>query len=288
MMKKKGTSIVVVGMMLLALAACGSEGRKTIPTATPTPKLIFMEAATPTPIVWLEQDKKPEVPAITATPKPTEKITVTPKPTEPPTATPKPKATATPKPTTTPVPEKLSYEKGVLTEYGFESKWMGVRFSAPKGAELSTQAELDETMRVLDEALYGGQAGEQLDYTKLAVVYELEAVWPSDDLLMQVIVECLPEGSMSVEEYATQTKEELTQFAGDGIAYIIDDKLYPVNIGGQEFYNFGIITEYGSEVEVHQDTYLKVQDGRLIMISFTSDKEADEQIQKILKSFSAY
>lgn len=277
-MKKRTVSIAVISVLLVVFTACGSGEKKAIPTATPTPKLIFMEAATPTPIVWLEQDKKPEVPAITATPKPT----------EPPTATPKPKATATPKPTVTPVPEKLSYEKGVLTEYGFESKWMGVRFSAPKGAELSTQAELDETMRVLDEALYGGQAGEQLDYTKLSVVYELEAVWPSDDLLMQVIVECLPEGSMSVEEYATQTKEELTQFAGDGIAYIIDDKLYPVNIGGQEFYNFGIITEYGSEVEVHQDTYLKVQDGRLIMISFTSDKEADEQIQKILKSFSAY
>jgi len=284
-MKKRTGSIAVISALLLAFAACGSGGKKAIPTATPTPKLIFMDAATPTPMVWSEQG---EAPNISKAPTPTEKLTATPKPTEPPTATPKPKATATPKPTATPVPEKLFYEKGVLTEHGFESKWIGLRFSAPKEAELSTQAELDETMRVLDEALYGGQAGAILDYTKLNVVYELEAVWPSNDLLMQVLVERLPEETASVEEYAAQTKEELTQFAGDGIAYIIDDKLYPVNIGGQEFYNFGIITEYGSEVEVHQETYLKVQDGRLIMISFTSDKEADEQIQKILKSFSAY
>lgn len=290
-MKKKIVSIAATGVLLLALAACGSTERNTIPTATPKPNLNIIEPATPTPIVWQEQGEVSEAPTTTATPIPTEKPAPTVKPTKKPTATPKPKLTATPKPTATPVPQKPdkgSYEKGILTGNSFESKWMGLRFTAPEGMELSTQEKLDETMRVMQEALYGESNGEALDYTQLVVVYEMEAVWQEEDLLMQVLVERLPEEAVSVEDYVAQTKEELAQFAGDGIAYIIDDKLYPVNIGGQEFYNFGVVTEYGSEVEVHQESYLKEQDGRLIMISFTSDREADSEIQKVLDSFYAY
>lgn len=298
-MKKNVTGIVMAGMLSLLLAGCGSLGKKEAPTPTPRPTPKVIEAATPTPIIWSGQEDSSEdalTSSPTATPKPTEQsttaptVTMTPKPTKTPTKAPEPtkKPTEKPKPTATPIPEKMAYEKGVLTEKGFESKWIGLKFSAPEDVVLTSQEELDKIMCLVEEMLYGRQPEEPPKYSEFAEVYEMEAVWKSDDLIMQVIVERLPEGSMSEEEYAVFQKEELAQFAGDGTTYIIDDTLYPVKIGGLEFYNFGVLAEYENGVDVYQEYYIREQDGRMILITFTSGQEMDKQIENALKNFSAY
>ncbi|MBP3568748.1 MAG: hypothetical protein J6K04_06220 [Lachnospiraceae bacterium] len=290
-MKKKIVSFAITSMMIAALAGCGSAGKGAIPTPTPRPQPIIVNAATPTPIVQQGQDAAPEatttpipIPTATATPKPTAK------PTKKPKATPTPKAEATKKPTATPKPEKPatgSYEKGVLTENGYESKWMGLRFNAPKGMEFFSQEELDETMRLLGEALGEIEPGAPLDYTKLSSVYEMQAVEQEDGMSVMLMVELLPE-PMTVEEYIELAQQELELIAGDGISYIMDDEIYPVEIGGKEFLNFGYVLYYGDIAAICQENYFRIQDDRLIGLSFMCENETKDNIQKVLNCFSEY
>ncbi len=281
-MKKKTVSFVIAGFMLAAFAGCGSVGKGAIPTPTTKPWPVIVEPATPTPTMQQSQTVSPE---ITATQKPTETPMPTAKPTKRPTAEATKKPTATPKPTKKPAAG--AYKKGTLTGNSYESEWIGLRFTAPKGTKLTSQKEMDENMRLLAEALGEIQPGEALDYAELSVVYEIEAEWPSDNMTMLFAIEKL-EGAKTIEEYADETREELELLTGDGISYIVDDEIYPVTVGGQEFYNFGCVLYYGDEIAMCQENYFRIQDDRLIGICFIGENKSKDNIQKVLNCFSEY
>ena len=73
-----------------------------------------------------------------ATPAPAVETTATPAPTAEPTSVP----TATPEPTET-LAKEDTYAKGIITEEGFESEWMGLRFTKPATVIMATQEEMD-------------------------------------------------------------------------------------------------------------------------------------------------
>lgn len=289
-MKRKRVKLGVLAVCGMIFAACGSAERQENPQITNKPKPLIIEAATPTPTLTVEQE---EIPKVSEVPSPTEMLAPTVTPTNKPTPTPTPtsKVEATKKPTATPVPtkqESTSYEKGVLTENSFKSKWMGLRFTSPDGVELSTQEELDKTMRLLAEALYGETPVGALDYEKLSVVFELSAVWQDEGVLMQVMVEKLTQESATVEEYVAQMKEEVSVLGENGLTYIMDDKLYSEMIGGKEFSNFGYTTYAAEGVGLRQENYLRKQDDRIILISIMCEDGEEESISRLLNAFSAY
>lgn len=126
-MKKKLMMLVSVSLFMMLLVACGGEKGGEIPTPTVEPTA----TSTPTPT--------PE-PTATSTPTPTPEPTAT----STPTPTPEPTATSTP----TPAPEEQdTYAKGTITETGFESEWLNLRFTLQEDMYMRTQAELDALMQ---------------------------------------------------------------------------------------------------------------------------------------------
>ena len=226
------------------------------------------------------------------TPPPAATPTVTPEPEPPatPTATPKPVATATPHPTATPkptkAPEAVSYEKGKLTETGYESTWMGLTFVPEGDMELVSREELDATMRLLYEALYEKTAPEKLPYEKLPVVYEMELVWQSEGLTMQVLVELLEDSSMTEEAYAAQLEEELILLEEMDFSYDADFAPYQEYIAGLGFTGFGYTTYFSDEVSLRQQNYMRKQGDRMIVISVIG--ETEDAMQYLLSKFTSY
>ncbi|MBP3576756.1 MAG: hypothetical protein J6K15_01470, partial [Lachnospiraceae bacterium] len=154
---------VLLGVFLLAclMTACGSKSSE----ETPTPTVEPTATSTPTP-----------EPTATPTPEPT--ATPTPEPTATPTPEPTATPTPTPEPTATPTPEPLiedTYAKGTVTEEGFASEWMNLRFTCQPGVIMKTQDELDELMRQNAVLMYGEKAEEMLNYTALTTVTEMMA-----------------------------------------------------------------------------------------------------------------
>ena len=180
-MKKRLQMLLGVCAIAVLMTACGSVVEKADPT--------------PTEKETSAQTKAPEEPMANATSTPEAEPTSV--PTSQPTAT----STPTPQPTATSVPVKEeSYEKGKITETGFESKWLNLRFTTPNGAFLLSQEELDQVMAQGAELLYGDEAQQQLDYAALTTVTEM-MVQNADGSNVIVQVEKLPVLYLATEDY---------------------------------------------------------------------------------------
>lgn len=62
------------------------------------------------------------------------------------------------------------YSKGTLSDNGFESEWMGIRFNAPEGYVVATQEELDNFISMGQDyvkAVYEENGKKVIDYTEV-------------------------------------------------------------------------------------------------------------------------
>jgi len=284
--KKKAIPLGIICICGLFLAACASPEETSEPTITSKPKVLIVDAATPTPTLTLEEGELPtptEGISITETPESVPEEPVTPEP------TPSPELTATPKPTPSPEPTKevtRSYEKGALTAGEFKSEWMGLKFTSEKGMELSSQKELDDIMRLTEEAVSEKEIDGPLNYKDLSLVYEMSLVWQDKGLTMQVMVEKMADGAATEQDYVAALRDELVLLEESGFTYIVDDKTYSETIGGKEFSNFGYTTYFGSDVSLHQENYIRKQGDRMILISIMG--ETEEGMQELVEQFKSY
>jgi len=295
-MKRRVLFWGVMCMAGLFLCACGSVEETPAPTITSKPKVMIVDAATPTPTLTPEEGVIPdntEEPVPTETPVITPEASVAPEPTQTPVPTPTTAPTATPKPTkaptATPEPTKAesrSYEKGELTATEFKSKWMGMKLTAEAGMELSPQEELDETMRLMEEAVTGKEIKGALNYDKLGIVYEMTLVWQDKGLTMQVMAERMADASATEADYVAAMREEMSMLEENGFTCSVDDNTYTEVIAGKEFSNFGYTTYYGEGISLHQENYIRKQGDRMILISIMGESEAG--MQDLLECFKAY
>ena len=106
------------------------------------------------------------------------------------------------------VEEALGYTKGTLMEDGWESEWLGLRFTAPEGMVMSTEEELAATMGLGQEVLAQDFTEQQLAYAEIATVYEMMC---SDAMGSNVILmaEKLPI-ALTAEQYIEVLSEQIT------------------------------------------------------------------------------
>ena len=269
-MRNKLKLLVSLGMLLMLLAACGGKQGTEVPTATPDP------TATPTP--------EP-----TATSTPTPEPTATSTPTPEPTATPTPEPTATPTPTPTPEPQiEDTYVKGTVTEEGFASEWMNLRFTCQAGVSLSTQEELDEVMRQGAALMYGENAEAMLNYAELTTVKEMMAQ-SMDGANILVQIERLPilYLSISTEEYLATLVQTLQN--SEMISEVVTgENFYIGEIGGEEYIGVSVGLDYGFGQMVYQDYLARKKEGRMIVISVTYTDATVESAKNLLLSLGAY
>lgn len=65
------------------------------------------------------------------------------------------------------------YTKGISSETGYESEWLGIRFTAPEGAAMLTEEELNEMMGLGQEVLSEDFSDLQLQYAEMSTVSEM-------------------------------------------------------------------------------------------------------------------
>lgn len=248
-MKKK---LVTMGMMValcLMFAACSKTEAPAAPTTAPT--------ATEAP---------------TATPEPTE--------------TPVP--TATPAPTETPAVED-TYVKGIITEEGFESEWMDLRFTKPATVVMATQEEMDAVMMQGLQTMYGENAEGMLDYAVMTTVTEMQATWLAGSPVVQVVVEKMPTAGWTAEAYlVTMMTNVIATYETSGLAYTIEEDIYTLDFAGQEYTGLTVSVDAGTGTPIYQDYLVREKDGRMIMIAFTYIEAMEYYLQEAIASFSAY
>lgn len=268
-MKKRILKTGMVCVMCMMLAACGKADKNVEPTVAPT--------ATVAPTVE---------PTATSTPIPTATNTPTPEPTA--TSTPMPTNTPTPEPTEAPVTAD-SYVKGTITETGFESEWIGLRFTKPATVKMATQEEMDAVMMQGLQVLYGDKAAEMFDYSIMATVNEMQATWLLGMPVVQIIVEKMPMDGVTEANYLAAIKANLEAASGNnGIIYTADETMYSMELAGQTFYGMATCVEGGNGVKVFQDYLVKEKDNRMIVVAFSYQETTEQYLQEALDAFSAY
>lgn len=177
------------------------------------------------------------------------------------------------------------YVKGTSTETGFESEWLGLRYTAPEGMVMSTEEELNEVMGMGQEMLSEDFSELQLEYAKMASVYEMMSKNEAGTTNIIVTVEKLPSSNFSVEDYAEAIKTNLK--AVTTIAYTISDDLETVSVGGSDFTKITAQADY-SGVNMHQDYYVRVIGDRAVSMALTYVDETASEAEAIINAFEAY
>ena len=262
-MKHKILKTGMVCVMCMMLAACGKADKSVEPTVAPT--------ATTAP---------------TATAAPTATSTPTPEPTA--TPTPEPTATPTPEPTEAPAVTD-SYVKGTITETGFESEWMGLRFTKPATVIMATQEEMDAVMLQGLQMMYGENAAAMFDYATMTSVNEMQATWLAGMPVVQIVVEKMPMAGLTEIDYLSAVVTNLNATAAtSGVNYTFAEELYLLELAGIEFTGLTVAVDAGMGTTVYQDYLVKEKDGRMILVAFSYMEAVESYLQEAVAAFSAY
>ena len=191
-------------------------------------------------------------------------------------------------PTSAPEPED-TYVKGTITEDGFESEWIGLRFQAPEGMIMATQEEMDAVIQQGAELLYGEKAASgMMDYTYYNMVYEMQAIYAIGAPIIQIMVEKASYKGMTADAYADALVRSFDRTSNTQVVCTVHDTLSNVELAGQEYMSMTVELDYGSGAVMNQRYYIREKDGRMIVIALSYVDDMEHDIQEVLDGFSAY
>lgn len=180
--------------------------------------------------------------------------------------------------------EAADYIKGVSTETGWESEWLGIRYVCPEGMKMSTEEELNTAMGLGQEVLSEDFSEAQLKYAELASVYEMMSADELGITNVIVSVEKLPM-ALTAELYMGAVKQQLA--AMTAMAYEVAEETETVNLGGVEFLKLACMADYEG-VSMYQDYYATVIDDRAVAIVLTYIEETKATAEAVVNAFTAY
>ena len=123
------------------------------------------------------------------------------------------------------------YERGTVTEDGFESAWIGLKWTCPEAMIMVTEDELDEIMESSVDIAFGEDGEELLDYAKLTSVYEMMATTVSGTPNVIVMTEKIALKNMTETQYLEAVGEGLNYSTGEYIGGEIES----ATVAGMEF-----------------------------------------------------
>ncbi len=176
------------------------------------------------------------------------------------------------------------YIKGIITENGWESEWIGIRYTTPEGMNMSSEEELDEVMGLGKEVLADDYTERQLAYAEMVSVYEMMSVDEAGATNVFVTVEKLPK-TLTTEEFVDLMINNLECVTA--IQYEISSRDEMVTIGAREFNKVACKADYQG-VAMCQDYYTTVIGDRAVTIAITYIDMTDDLAQEVFDAFGAY
>ena len=144
-----------------------------------------------------------------------------------------------------------SYTPGVFTETGYESEYLGFRFTTPDGFALATEEELSQMMGVALDAMGDDVTELQKKYAEMTTIYELVATDSIGAANVNVVLE---KTNVSLETYLevfTQQLAELTVMTVN-----LQEDAEEVDFAGATYTKLSAEVE-SSGIIMYQDYYLR-------------------------------
>jgi len=172
------------------------------------------------------------------------------------------------------------YEKGVLTETGFISEYLNLKYTLPEGFIISTQADMDALMDINSDSF------DAEGYAGLSTVYEMKAsAEEGDSPSVLVKVEKLLISIITEAQYFESLQLQLlTIYEG---AYSFDETITDVEIAGKNYKKLSAaFKSETSEEEFLRDYIIRKNNDRIISFVVTYSADAIEEMEAMMKGFS--
>lgn len=174
------------------------------------------------------------------------------------------------------------YVQGTFTETGYESEYLGFRFTTPDGFALSTREELDTAMSTSMELLGDDYTDAQKKYAELVTIYEMMV---SDELGTVNANIVLEKTNLSVDKYIDAVK---TQMEGlSAMTVTVDEDVTDVEFAGTTYKKLCLDTEMQGIV-LNQDCYFRKVGDRVMMMTVTWLDEFADSKDALINAFAAY
>ncbi len=183
-----------------------------------------------------------------------------------------------------PEQENSEFSKGTVSESGWESQWLGMRFTAPDGTRMASEEELAELMGISEDLLSEDLSDIQIKYAELTSVREMMCYDERTKANVIVSVDRLPL-KMSEEAYAEQL--ELSLSAVSAMKYEKADEDEQVEIAGTSYLRSGYHVEAMGQ-SLHTDYYIRMIDDRVVSVVVTYGEDAQELASSMVDSFGTY
>ena len=174
------------------------------------------------------------------------------------------------------------FVKGIHTETGWESEWLGMRYVAADGVVMSTEEELDAVMSAGRETLSEDFSEAQLAYAELTTVYEMMCTAPDQVTNLSVSVENVMM-EMDVDTFVSVFKNTLAEVSA--MSMTITNEGEDVVVAGNTFKKLQCSVDYEG-MTIYQDYYLATKDTRAISIVVTYLDAAEAE--KLMSGFQTY
>lgn len=175
-----------------------------------------------------------------------------------------------------------SYTPGVFTETGYDSEFLGFRFTTPDGFALATEEELTELMGVTIKSMENA-SDLQKKYAELTNIYELMATNADGTVYGQIILE---KTAVSLDTYLEVIISQLEE-SEQGVNITVQEGTEEVEIAGAAY------TKMSAEMESYgmvfsQDYYFRKVGGRMMCMAITWMEGCEADRDALMNAFAAY
>ncbi len=174
------------------------------------------------------------------------------------------------------------YERGTVSDVGFESEWLNIRFTATENDVMATQEEIDSLMDSGSEVIEENtgvdtSSAQQTSVTEMMVSRTLGV--PS----IQLLVEDISGYDLSEEQYLDTVKAQLEAV---GMGYTFPESYGTRSIAGQDHTVLKAEATYNG-VDMVQEYAVRRQGDRMIAFVMTCTPDTQEDADALFGQFMA-
>lgn len=177
----------------------------------------------------------------------------------------------------------FEFVKGTVSESGWESQWLNMRFNAPEGTRMASKEQLTELMGISGELLAEDLDEAQLPDTELTTVREMMCYDERTKTNVIVSVDSLP-ARLPEEDYAKQLETALAAVSVMTYQRAGEDEC--VEIAGIPW----LRSDYQVEAmgrSVHTDYYIRMIGDKVVSLIVTYGEDGEKLADSMIGSFEA-
>ncbi|RKJ68883.1 hypothetical protein [Roseburia sp. 1XD42-69] len=174
------------------------------------------------------------------------------------------------------------YYRGTITKTGWESKFIGLRYTNPAGMNMSTEEELDKMNEFEDGSPSIVFNQNELGKAKLTTVFEMMSMSDDKSIIAGVCTERLTD-EIDIFQFIESFESQIDRHPFYNYVLISDDKT--IRIGNDDYIMVSYMVDFNN-VFRYKDNYFRIVGDRVIMISLDYNDESARD--NTLDAFTAY